>query len=268
MTNRCWEIREYQVIDSTNLEARRLIARGYGAGLVVTARHQTAGRGRMGRGWLDRPGKSLLVSVVLEGMDGFRASAVAALSARAAVRRLGGSGPLCKWPNDLVYGNRKAGGLLSEAVEAESGRLIVVGLGLNVAYLPGELEISGKLKPTSLLIEEGRTFSIRELLDTVLEEMERRLEGGSAGWMEEYRVNLAYRGEEVLVTGYALYGVIGTGEGGAREPETPRGPLRGTLEGVDDEGHLLLRVDRETLVLAAGDLEPLSTSSGGCGVRG
>lgn len=268
MISRRWRIREHQVLDSTNLEARRLIARGYGAGLVVTARHQTAGRGRMGRGWLDRPGKSLLVSVVLEDMDGFRASAVAALSARAAVRRLGGSGPLCKWPNDLVYGNRKAGGVLSETVEAEGGRLIVVGLGLNVAYLPGELEITGKLPPTSLLVEEGRTFDIRELLDALLEEMGRRLEGDSADWMEEYRGNLAYMGEEVLVSGYALREVRGAGERGARELEATRSPLRGTLAGVDDEGHLLLRMGRRTLVLAAGDLEPFSVPGGGREVQG
>jgi len=263
MPARDWKVFEHRVLDSTNLEARRLLAKGYGAGLVVVARHQTAGRGRMGRGWLDRPGKSLLVSLILEEMEGFRAGALAAVSARAAVMRLGGSGPLLKWPNDLVYGPRKVGGILSELAETGRGRFVVVGLGLNVTYLPGELEIRGKLPPTSLLIEEGMTFDAEELLRVFLDEMGVRMGEGDAGWMEEYRAHLAYRGEEVAVTGYTLRG---EGTVGARREwgwGSSRGTLSGILAGVDDGGYLLLRVGRETLAVASGDLVPLSRPGDG-----
>ena len=80
-----WDVREYRTVDSTNLEARRLLRAGASSGLVVVANHQTGGRGRMGRSWLDLPGKSLMVSLVLEGVGGFDAALLVSLSIRAAI---------------------------------------------------------------------------------------------------------------------------------------------------------------------------------------
>ena len=159
-----WDIHRYESIDSTNLEARRLLAAGASRGLVVTARHQTGGRGRMGRDWLDLPGKSLMVSLVWEGSGDFEDARLVSLSMRAAIVAAGGKGPGFKWPNDLVYGSKKVGGILSESCSAGGKDHVIVGLGLNVGYLPGELDIPARITPTSLLIEEGRMWDIEELL--------------------------------------------------------------------------------------------------------
>ncbi|MEW6554278.1 MAG: biotin--[acetyl-CoA-carboxylase] ligase [Actinomycetota bacterium] len=249
-----WDIRLLESVDSTNLEAKRQLDAGACPGLVVVARHQTGGRGRMGRGWLDLPGKSLLVSLVMEGGGGPALSMLAAVSARAAVVALGGVGPCLKWPNDLVYGGRKVGGILAEAYTAKSGSpgrygpgeeaLTVIGLGLNAGYLPGELDIPARLSPTSLLIEEGKTWSPSELLSELLRQLEAWWERGRAGWLDEYRANLAFVGETVRVSGpYVL--LEETGE---------RREFEAVLRGVDDDGNLILEAAGKTLRLASGDI--------------
>ena len=243
-----WDIRRYESIDSTNLEARRLIAAGSSPGLVVTARHQTGGRGRMGRDWLDLPGKSLMVSLVLQG-GGFGDALLVSISIRAAIVSAGGEGPGFKWPNDLVYGSRKVGGILSESCSAEAGEYVIVGLGLNVGYLPGELDIPARIPPTSLLIEEGRTWDIEELLQGLLRELEVRWGRGREEWLREYRENLAYVDKRVrVIPPFSILDgeVVGTGE------------VEGIMQGVDDEGNLLLAIDGGTVRLATGDVEEMS----------
>lgn len=253
-----WDVRRYGTLDSTNLEARRLLARGASEGLVVVASHQTAGRGRMDRSWLDRPGKSLLVSLVLRDMEPFHAAAVVSLSARAAVRRLGGEGPLCKWPNDLVYGSRKVGGVLAESFRRELDRFLIVGLGLNVAYLAEELGFPTRLAPTSLLVEEGRLWNVDEILHAILGEVGDRLRGGRGEVMEEYRASLAYRGQRVKVEDFVICRSRQDGREEREVASERRGALlEGLLVGVDDLGNLLLEAGREILAVAAGDLAPL-----------
>ncbi|NPV59196.1 MAG: biotin--[acetyl-CoA-carboxylase] ligase [Actinobacteria bacterium] len=240
-----WEIKEYATLDSTNLEARRLLDAGAREGLVVTARHQTGGRGRMGRGWFDLPGKSLMFSAVLSGVGGFAAAAMAALSVRSAVVELGGRGPDLKWPNDLVYGNRKVGGVLSESCTVGGKETVIVGLGLNVGYLPGELDMEARLTPTSLLVEEGRTWDLAELLNASLRGLRERLEAGGEAWMQEYRAHLAYLGERVTVNPpFAVEGRPGKSEEA----------LSGIMRGVDGDGNLLLEVGGELLRVVSGDM--------------
>lgn len=240
-----WDIREYATLDSTNLEARRLLDAGAREGLVVTARHQTGGRGRMGRGWFDLPGKSLMFSAVLAGVDGFAAAAIVALSMLSAVVELGGRGPELKWPNDLVYGNRKVGGVLSESCAVGGKELVIVGLGLNVGYLPGELDMDARLTPTSLLVEEGRTWDLAELLNASLRGLRERWEAGPEAWRDEYRAHLAYLGERVTVNKpFAVAGRPGKNEEA----------LSGVMRGVAGDGSLLLEVDGELLRVLSGDM--------------
>jgi len=241
-----WDVRKYETIDSTNLEAKRLLDAGASSGLVVMARHQTGGRGRMGRSWLDLPGKSLMVSLVLANLGGFESAVLVSLSMRAAIVASGGEGPLLKWPNDLVYGGSKVGGILSEAYTVRDEEFVVTGLGLNVGYLPGELDMPSKLPPTSLLIEEGRIWDREKLLSGLLRELDERSRGDRMELLSEYRHNLAFVGEEVRVD--PPFAVCG--EPGYREKR-----IEGLLRGVDDDGNILLEVEGKTIRLASGDIQ-------------
>ncbi|MDA0803890.1 MAG: biotin--[acetyl-CoA-carboxylase] ligase [Planctomycetota bacterium] len=110
------------------------------SGLLVAARTQTAGRGRLGRAWLDQPGAGIAVSVALrtEATDdaiSIRAGVAAAEAIEAACGHRLSVG--LKWPNDLDLDGRKVGGVLVERRD----RLTVIGLGINVRHtaLPPEV---------------------------------------------------------------------------------------------------------------------------------
>jgi BirA family transcriptional regulator, biotin operon repressor / biotin---[acetyl-CoA-carboxylase] ligase len=248
MERNMWEIREYESLDSTNLEARRLLTDGSaGVGLVVWAHHQTAGRGRLDRAWYDARGKSLLISLGLPALDPFRAAVLASTSMHAALIALGASGPNFKWPNDLVYGKRKVGGILSETCRVGGGAYLITGVGLNVSYEANELPIDSRLPATSLLIEEGKKWEIPDVLDRFLGQFELSLAGDWESSLAGYRHHLAYAGEKVRVEkGYSLAGGVASGD-----------ELVAVLEGVDEAGHLLLRTEGETHKLVSGDITPI-----------
>ena len=98
---------------------------------MIVADYQTAGKGRLDRTWESRRGSNLLVSLLFryESHDPSRFSRIVALAARAACERLGNLRVSVKWPNDLIIGDHKLGGLL--AVGAPQERFVVVGIGVN-----------------------------------------------------------------------------------------------------------------------------------------
>ena len=130
-------VRWDDVTGSTNANALALAAEGAPAWTLVGAGHQTAGRGRLGRNWVDRPGAALLCSVVLRPSWETDRLGLAALAAGAAMAEaaseMSGVEVRCKWPNDLLVGGRKVGGILSEAQASVEGIVhVVVGVGVNL----------------------------------------------------------------------------------------------------------------------------------------
>ena len=125
------DVRWFGEVDSTNRVAADLVRAGAAHGLVVGADHQTAGRGRRGRGWESRPGSSLLVSVVLRPVPPL-VTLAAGVAAAEACRAVAGVAARLKWPNDVLSDEGKLGGILSEQV----GDAAVVGLGLNLGWAP------------------------------------------------------------------------------------------------------------------------------------
>lgn len=122
----------YDQVTSTNDVARQFADRGAGEGTAVMAVEQTAGRGRLGRPWASPPG-GLYLSVVLRpplptarwALLGIAVAVGAAAGAEVAT----GSPITLKWPNDLLSGGRKVGGILVEAGEG----FAVAGIGINAA---------------------------------------------------------------------------------------------------------------------------------------
>lgn len=131
--------RHYRVTDSTNDRARELVEAGAPGGTVVTAREQTAGRGRQGRVWTAPEGKALLYSAVLRPLDErhLLLPLSVPLAACAAAEELR-PGIECqvKWPNDIWLEGRKLAGILIEAKPQEGWA--VIGIGLNLTIAPEE----------------------------------------------------------------------------------------------------------------------------------
>jgi BirA family transcriptional regulator, biotin operon repressor / biotin---[acetyl-CoA-carboxylase] ligase len=123
-------------------------------GAVAWAEHQTAGRGRLGRRWMAPRGSAILLSILLhEPPDSpllSRAALLAAVAACEAVSATTDCTPGVRWPNDVVIGPRKLGGVLAEscALSGAHGpqRALVIGIGLNCLQQRGHFpeELAGK----------------------------------------------------------------------------------------------------------------------------
>jgi len=126
-----------EVTGSTNALAAELAEAGAPEWTLVGAGHQTAGRGRHGRTWQDRPGRALMISFVLRPSLSAEALGLLTLLAGAAwaeaAIELSGLEVRCKWPNDLLTAGGKVGGVLAESsVRGDDVRWVVVGSGINL----------------------------------------------------------------------------------------------------------------------------------------
>ncbi|HEY5299887.1 MAG TPA: biotin--[acetyl-CoA-carboxylase] ligase [Acetobacteraceae bacterium] len=147
---RAFDIRQYESLGSTSDEAFRLAREGAAHATVVTAREQTAGRGRVGRGW-DSPVGNLYLSVLLrlDLAPGRIAelSFVAALAVAEMVDAFAAGRVSLKWPNDVLIDGAKVAGILVEQANGAT----VIGIGVNVAHCP-----SGLAYPVTSLVGASR----------------------------------------------------------------------------------------------------------------
>ena len=196
--------------DSTNSDALDAARSAAPHGSVYFADEQWAGRGRGGHEWRSAAGEGLYVSVLLRpSVPAARLPLLplaAGLAAAQAIRSAAGLTVDLRWPNDLLLGPRKAGGILVEA--KTSGGAVdfaVVGIGINVHQRSFE---PGLATPaTSLEMEAGRRVSRQGLLVCLLESLERETQGladPAAGVTIPARVEQAstwIRGRQVEVHG-------------------------------------------------------------------
>ena len=135
-------VRAEEVTGSTNAVAVELAEAGSPEWTLVSAAHQTDGRGRLGRAWTDVADRSLLCSVVLRpALPPARAGLLSLLAGACmaeAIRNTAGRRVTCKWPNDILLREEKVGGILLEsAVENDVLRYVVLGIGVNLAAPDG-----------------------------------------------------------------------------------------------------------------------------------
>jgi BirA family biotin operon repressor/biotin-[acetyl-CoA-carboxylase] ligase len=137
-------------VDSTQAVAFALAAAGCADGTAVVADSQAAGRGRRGRAWLDEPGASLLLSVVLRPRLELSRLPLLSLAAAVAVAEtlaeVAGLAPRLKWPNDVLVSGRKIAGILLES-RLGATPLVVLGIGLNLTqrtFPPGLADTLGR----------------------------------------------------------------------------------------------------------------------------
>jgi BirA family biotin operon repressor/biotin-[acetyl-CoA-carboxylase] ligase len=237
-----WDVHRFDEIDSTNAYLHRQARLGAREGTVAVAQHQSAGRGRLDRRWEAPPGASLLASVLFrpdfDPSELHLCTAAMALAAAEACRRIAGVGPVLKWPNDVLVGEEKLGGVLAEA-DFDGGPggpvAVVVGLGLNIDW-PGPAGVGG----TSLLELGGEPVDRAALLSALLEALSARraLLDTVAGRREvvaELRNRCATLGRRVRVE-LAAEAVVGV----ATE--------------IDDAGHLVVRTSEGPRTVSAGDV--------------
>lgn len=218
-------IEVFPVLDSTN---DHLLATPGGGVRVCLAEYQTRGRGRRGRQWWGAYGASLLISwgigFAVSPPDLQALGLVCALAARRALTRAGFPPPGVKWPNDLVYGGEKLGGILVELSGEAGGPLwCVAGLGLNVERASCPPETQG-LAPTSLEavapeVSRDRNRLARILIEEWLEAVSVFGIEGFAPFHDEFQDCDVLSGQPVLL-------------------HEPTGVRRGWARGVRQDGAL------------------------------
>ncbi len=166
----------YEELDSTNDMVWRLGVEGLPEGTCVFAEYQKKGRGRLGRSWAAPKNKSALFSVLLRPklspQELPRITLAAALSVTRAVKAVAGVAVGIKWPNDLLYKEKKLCGILTEmSAESDRVRFVVLGIGLNVNVRAKDL------LPTATSLREitGEDVPRVPLVRRILEELEKDL---------------------------------------------------------------------------------------------
>lgn len=234
----------FDTLASTSDEARRRAREGAPEGTLITARVQTAGRGRQGRIWVSQPGNlhgSLLLRpdahIARVAQLGFAAGlavadAIHAFAPKAAVT--------LKWPNDVLLDGRKAAGILLESEGDAAGRVafVVIGIGVNLMAYPADTEFPA----TSLKAAAGNAPTPEAFLALLAPAL--------ALWYERWRADgfAALRRawlERAACLGQAL------------RARLPGETVEGRFAGLDDDGLLLLDGPQGQRRIAAGDVFPM-----------
>ncbi len=212
-------------VASTMDIARDMARKGAPGFSVVVAGVQENGRGRLKRVWQSPEGGLYFTMVVrpdLPPMLSPRVNFAASLILARAIESVCNIEVRVKWPNDLLAGEKKIAGMLSE-MEAEGDLVsfINIGIGINVNNAPP----SDVGNAASIRQLTGRDHSRIDILSQFLDQFEERMSTGSLdSIMLEWKEQTATIGKKVII-------------------ETTRGTTRGTAKDVDDNGALILETD-------------------------
>ncbi len=203
---------------------------------VALADHQTAGRGRLDRIWQSPPSSGLCLSMAYTFRrvpDKLPSLTLAlGIGVAEALERLGIGGISLKWPNDIVAGGGKLGGILTEVGNrASSGVTVVAGIGLNVD-LPGSMQALNEPSWTNKIVDlkgcTGYPPSREKLSVAVIEStfdcMVRYETDGFVSFRDDWERYDWLKGKQIVV-------------------EMPDGCCSGVADGVDTDGALIIQTD-------------------------
>ncbi|MFP5205528.1 MAG: biotin--[acetyl-CoA-carboxylase] ligase [Acidobacteriota bacterium] len=241
--------------ESTNTDAMAAARAGAPHGSVWFADEQTAGRGRGDHRWQSAAGEGLYVSVLLRPEIAAARLALlplaAGLAAAQAIGRVAGVAIDLRWPNDLLIGPRKVGGILVESKLSSKGpphavAVAVVGIGINVhqrSFDPGLATPA-----TSLDLESGARVSRQALLIALLKLLEREAEDLADG---EAAARILSRLEQCSTW-------IRNRQVEVHGPQA----CTGTTAGLDDHGFLCVRTGAGIVTVQTGGIRAAENAEG------
>ncbi|HMK44130.1 MAG TPA: biotin--[acetyl-CoA-carboxylase] ligase [Dissulfurispiraceae bacterium] len=235
----------YQSLESTNITATEFAAHGAPSGTIVVAEQQVAGRGRLTRVWESPPGVNIYMSVLLRPDLALREITIltllAGVACASALRGCCDCTVHLKWPNDLLVGKRKLGGILTELrADPDRVQFAVIGIGINVNMRKRDMPPSIRMVATSVSQETGQAVSRSAILSAVMHQFDK--------WL----LILAQHGKRPILDEWqSLSSTIGKTVTIASSNRS----LTGVAEGIDDDGFLIVRLPNGTLTqVHAGDV--------------
>jgi BirA family transcriptional regulator, biotin operon repressor / biotin---[acetyl-CoA-carboxylase] ligase len=231
------------VTASTNTNALEAAREGAPHGSVFFADEQTAGRGRGDHNWQSAAGQGLYVSVILRPSIAVEHMPLIPLAAGlAAAHAIGIATALevdLRWPNDLLIGDRKVGGILVESkTEAGVPAFAVVGIGINVHQRSFDANLS--TPATSLELELRRTLSRQALLISLLESLQHETWAlQEPGLLAAIPARVAFMSTWISKRRVEVHG-----------PQS----CVGVTAGLDQHGFLLVQTDEGTVTVQTGGI--------------
>ena len=234
--------------ESTNTDLLELSRTSDIDGCVRAAEVQTGGRGRRGRQWVSPFAQNIALSIGITidrstAEIGAISLAIGSLTATV-LDNLGIKDVSLKWPNDVLIGERKVGGILIELADAQRPATLVIGIGINVFDAPGE-DVTGTYRATRIVdhVEScSRNSLISQLIDGIHSTIREYEKSGFSVFKEDWERCDLLKDRQVELTGV--------------EP-----PITGIGVGIDDEGAYLIQTNSGIERAIGGELS-LRISSG------
>ncbi|CAN5493541.1 hypothetical protein BH10CYA1_BH10CYA1_24350 [soil metagenome] len=202
--NELWES-----INSTNTRAIEVAAQGGAHGTLIIARQQSAGRGRLGRQWVSPSDSGIYSSFLLrpeaQSIPNLSTITLAVgVAVSKAIRKSVGIEVGLKWVNDLVVDGRKLGGILCEMTSNQSGKALIIGIGINVRF--EENQLPDDLKEKMIWLERitkqpvDPNSVIAEIANQLEEVYGLLLNGQSNKVLDEWRTGSITLGRRIIAT--------------------------------------------------------------------
>jgi len=234
-----WSLRYLPLTGSTNDDAKRAARSGCPELTIFLADEQLHGRGRLGRQWQAPAGGCLLFSILLrQPVTPILLTALCSVSVAEAITECTDMAPRIKWPNDVMLGERKVCGILSEVVADARRTITIVGIGLNVNLDPA----AAGLPPTatSLSNELGSSLHRGQLFAAIIRRIDQRLDqaiSAPADLIARWQELLWRRWQEVHI-------------------DNDDGLVRGVVLGLSDSGALRVQDGDGIREILVGDVLP------------
>ena len=238
-------LKRYKTISSTNdVAIDFLVEKGKESnGAVFIAEYQENGRGRLGRSWFSMEGQNLLMSFVFIPNENCRWSLLplaAGLSCVKAIRKYKKVETKIKWPNDIIYENKKMGGILTESRTIGIKILgVVVGIGINVKG--GKDSFPEEILSIATTMEEAsnQKCSVEEFTDVLLKEIPDSFESAvanSKSFVNEVENFLIHQ------------------KGDAIEISSGENCVSGNYEGLNENGEIVLNTKSGLKIFNCGEI--------------
>jgi len=239
------KVLRFESLPSTNTELARMASEGAAEGVAILADEQTAGRGRLQRAWSSPKGAGLYFSILLRPripVDHWPLiTFMAALAVGDALQEATGLRTDIKWPNDILSGELKICGILSEAIETPAGRAVIVGIGINL--MPGAFP-----EATSVSEATGLKPDREAILAALLSALTR--------W---YSLLGQSSGREKIVAAWSNRSSYATGK--LVQVKNGDEIWQGTTCGIEPDGALRLRtIEGEVKLIRAGDVHSIRSA--------
>lgn len=233
---------EFETLDSTNQYAREHF-KDLDDATLISARTQSAGRGRLGRVWQSPRDVNIYATMVMKHLEsGFHAGCIAGLAGIATLREFAPQiNFFLKWPNDIYVRDRKIAGILCESAGFTNGKIdgVAAGIGLNINFDPKDLRLLDN-PATSLCELTGEQFILKNVVNRL------------AFWFQEYYIACTRDSGPI----FELWKQENRLLGQKLTVIDPKGEvIQGIFCDISDDGAMLLEVNNATISFHCGDVK-------------